>query len=152
MPEVHKKRRRWPWVIAAATLLLVVAVFGWRYRPLSSAEQRFIGRWESRVISHGNSAETVVGEELILWGNRRFTRRDVFTLGTPIENYGDWEATSETLVLKPDAPFWLSDRFSWVFGRRGPPLNRKWSIDPTGNVLWPEIALLERQWDRVGDR
>ena len=46
MSEAFKKRRRWRWVMAATILLLLVAVFGWRYRPLNSTERTLIGVWQ----------------------------------------------------------------------------------------------------------
>ena len=45
MIETVQKRRRWPWAVLAAVLLLIAAPIAWRSRPLNAAETALVGRW-----------------------------------------------------------------------------------------------------------
>lgn len=39
------KRRRWPWLLLAASLLLTGGSIAWRFRPLNSTERQLVGTW-----------------------------------------------------------------------------------------------------------
>lgn len=39
------KRRRWPWLLLAASLLLTGGSIEWRFRPLNSTERQLVGTW-----------------------------------------------------------------------------------------------------------
>ena len=44
------RRRRWPWVVLAAVLVLVGGPLAWRFRPLNATEKRLVGRWQSTFV------------------------------------------------------------------------------------------------------
>lgn len=55
MTETVKRRRRWPWAVLAAALLLVVGPIAWQFRPLNATERQLVGRWghdPDRVVWH----------------------------------------------------------------------------------------------------
>lgn len=138
------RRRRWLWGLLAVVLALAAAPVAWRYRPLGPFERPYVGDWVMR--DDGPRGE--IGEELTLLRTRRYIRRN-HSFTPPAEHSGTWEARLDSLVLKPDVPFWMSDRFRWLSGMTGPRFNRSWTLDPSGLTLIPEIALLEGEWTRA---
>ncbi len=60
MTESVKKRRRWPWLVLASVLLMVVGGFPFtsRYRPLSHTERRLVGVWTTPLPQTDAIADT----------------------------------------------------------------------------------------------
>jgi len=46
MSATAKRRRRWPWIVLAAVLLVVGGPIAWRFRPLNATERALVGRWK----------------------------------------------------------------------------------------------------------
>ena len=47
MSNPARKRRRWPWILLAAVVVVAGAMLGWRFRPLNATERTLVGRWSS---------------------------------------------------------------------------------------------------------
>jgi hypothetical protein len=82
-----KRRRRWPWVVLAAVLVLVGGTIAWQNRPLNATERELVGHWrcKSRSLTCSFAA------------NRRFQFDDTDVNAIPFE--GRWSATDSSLVL-----------------------------------------------------
>ena len=95
MTETVRKRRRWPWAFLAVGLVLVAACLGWHFRPLTPAERKLVGRWETAIVS-----------ELYEFRSDRVLLID----GRPTAT---WSASEHSLTIRSSVlPFRYSSR-SW---------------------------------------
>lgn len=119
MSETTKKRRRWPWVILVALVLLIGGPIAWRCRPLTAVERAILGKW----TRHDSADEYTV----TFSGNRTFSMDD--------EVVGTWSASGSSFSLR--IPLTIED----TAGR--PFLNRVSLF--LGNMLLSGTA--EIRWD-----
>lgn len=99
-PQSHL--RRWLLPTVALTLLLAGGGLAWMYRPLTSAERKVLGSWETPVV---NRLPGVVREELTLTADRRFLRSQCSAVGAIETHGGTWWASGRTLLLtRPPSP------------------------------------------------
>lgn len=98
MIERVKGRRRWPWLILVAALLVLGGPILWKYRPLNAEEQRLIGMWR--------------GDD----GNEFTFCRDHSCTVLHIELRCSWSVSNGVLRLRmfPDPPTsWKSAESYW---------------------------------------
>lgn len=93
MTENVKKRRRWPWLILAATLILVCGPTVWRLRPLNATERRLVGSWSPEHDSR-LGVFTFRADRAFCW-----THPNGFVAAK-----GSWSASARSLVIdyEPD--------------------------------------------------
>ena len=94
MTETVKKRRRWPWVILAAVLLLVGGPIAWRLRPLNATERRLVGTWTPE--------DPAMTPELLPFTLKPDRTLFYSALGGTLTFPGRWDATSETIEIQMD--------------------------------------------------
>lgn len=101
-PTPRPRWRRWLLPTVTLTLLLAGAGLAWTFRPLTSAERKVLGSWETPVV---NKFPGVVREELTLTSDRRFLWSQC-SAGGPIQTHGGtWWASRRTLLLtRPRSP------------------------------------------------
>ncbi len=104
MSDTVRKRRRWPWVVLAA-LLLISGPVAWQFRPLNQMELALVGKWRSA------DPDRKLHVEIQLAANRRYrtmVRGDETGTGT-----GPWTARGNTLYLGQDVSFWGETGMPW---------------------------------------
>lgn len=103
---VRKRRRRWPWMVLAA-LVLVGGPLGWRFRPMNGAERQLVGTWEESPETREDeevldeSSGRFVPERTLL----RFTAARRFAYWTdrePYHEHASWSASATSLKASPD--------------------------------------------------
>lgn len=95
MTETVKKRRRWPWVVLAA-LLLIGGPIAWRFRPLNAKERALVGTWKSY-----RETVTFLPDRRILGGGN---------------DVGSWSAAERTLYVRQPIPFEVISDVPWRIG------------------------------------
>lgn len=78
---VKKRRRRWPWVVLAAVLLLALGPKAWQLRPLNATERQLVGKW-------GHDPDHVVWD----------FHADRHAIGLGFR--GTWSASSDVVTLR----------------------------------------------------
>lgn len=88
MSESVKKRRRWPWVVLAAVLLLFGGPIAWSFRPLTAVERSLIGTWTSAGV-RGSTTSSQLPKSLRFMPNRRWSVR---MAQGEFREIGSWDA------------------------------------------------------------
>lgn len=115
------KRRRWPWVVLAALLIVGGGPIAWRLRPLNAEERSVIGIWRCRV-PHAPSTFTITFTDdrryLLVRGNFQDTEE------------GNWFLSGDRLTCSAKIPGPLFHRFDWSVGDilHGVSRRRRWLI------------------------
>lgn len=93
MVETPKRRRSrwWLWLLASV-VLVGIGWLGWRYRPLTAAEQQLVGQWES--VDDGSTYEFLA--------SRDFIAISPASAGPPMK--GLWSATESSLSFRNHVP------------------------------------------------
>lgn len=95
MAETTPRRRRWPWWIAGAVLLLVAGPIAWSFRPLNTVERRLLGKWRSPTSDPSISVTYTFTPD----------RRAVFDTGFGLPPlHGTWSASSSGLLMSFEGP------------------------------------------------
>jgi len=145
MSESVKKRRRWPWAILVAVLLLFSGPVAWSFRPLNATERALIGTWRLNAYNGTSSS------------HRRCFRADrtfeeiVCSNGQTSTTTGSWTASPESIRVfnlrnggdsRPPPPaHWRQRLHTAVFGVEIPAVrvegaNRLY----TGNWAWDRVG------------
>lgn len=137
--ETVRKRRRWPWVLLAAVLLLVGGRIAWRYRPLSDSEKRLVGGWalwlpqdetfrfgaDRRFFVRGTHGGEWSASETAFYVNSNvsFSALDRFPVGERLTTYVRMRLSAETYAIEwegPDVFWWGGGKFVRVPENDGP--------------------------------
>lgn len=86
MTETVKRRRRWPWLVLSATLLLACVPIAWRLRPLNTAERALLGDWTALEGLDGS-----VRTSTTFYADRTFAMDE--------ELVGSWNASTSVVRL-----------------------------------------------------
>ena len=87
MTETAMHRRRWPWLVLVAALILMGGAIAWRFRPVNTAESAFVGRW---VVNADWSFQFYRDHSVVTWSTS-----DVRT----------WSASERTLSISDGITF-----------------------------------------------
>ncbi len=93
MNETTQRRRRWPWLIVAAILLLIGGTASWSRRPLSASESALLGVWYAALPGGKGTVR------LRITSDRRYAWQ--MDPSFPPE-LGDWRLEGDRLQKVPD--------------------------------------------------
>lgn len=121
MTEIVKRRRRWPWVVLAAMLIVCGGPVAWRFRPLSAEERSVIGIWRCRVPRAPSTFTITFTDDrryLLLRGNHQS------------EEEGQWSISGDRLTCSAEIPGLLAHRFDEYVGDilNGVSRRRQWLV------------------------
>jgi len=100
MAETVKRRRRWPWGLLAALVLLIGCPVARRLRPLNAEERAVVGVW----VAGRDPVRGIDRHELTLSSSRSFLRRYLHNDGSVTEETGSWHIDGRTLVISFQLP------------------------------------------------
>ncbi len=111
MSTTPKTRRRWPYVLALASALAILAPFAWHSRPLTATERKLVGTWEGGLgLTH------------MQFGADRILTFEAFD-GTTAR--ATWHVSGDglyTIDLAPDPRVaslsWYQQILPWIQGER----------------------------------
>lgn len=99
MTETVKKRRRWPWVVLSAILVLTAGAMAWHFRPLNTAEKALVGSWRPPGALSDTEYRFDADRRCFFGGNY----------------YGRWSASKDTVFVGAPVPFKVLARAPWHF-------------------------------------
>lgn len=131
MNETVKRRRRWPWGLAAVVLIVVGGPLAWRFRPLNQTERSIIGTWRCDNV-HEVIYQTYTTDRRLTIRTESLSTSDTETAT------GRWYAADGVLYtsidpLGPWTPSHLLSRITTLLQRES--RSRGWTVLRDGDTL-----------------